>query len=214
MNHRVVPIFPLSRVVFPGSKIPLRIFEDRYKQMLKHSMSKDSVFGINLIKQGYEVGVPAVPHDVGTIVSFPETLFSEFDEEIFLQVNGKERFKISRILNERPYIQAEIVEYSDCNAEITIDIEFEENFIARVTVFLKKIISLNGGWVKEIQLPGDFNESVWAVANLVQMPNLKKLEILQTSNVYQRSKMLLEHVGKQETEIQNILENLRDQKLN
>ena len=53
MNNRVLPIFTLNTVIFPGATLPLRIFEDRYKKMLNHSVSKDSTFGINLIKQGY-----------------------------------------------------------------------------------------------------------------------------------------------------------------
>ncbi len=52
-SERILPLFPLNSVVlFPGASIPLQIFEDRYKRMLKDCMDADSRFGICLIKSG------------------------------------------------------------------------------------------------------------------------------------------------------------------
>ena len=61
--ERILPLFPLNSVLFPGESIPLQIFEDRYKQMLKDCLNADSRFGIVLIKSGREVGSPAEPHN-------------------------------------------------------------------------------------------------------------------------------------------------------
>ncbi|MCH8222137.1 MAG: LON peptidase substrate-binding domain-containing protein [Chloroflexi bacterium] len=62
-----LPIFPLNTVLFPGAPLPLRIFEPRYREMLKRCLDGDRRFGVALIKSGPEVGGPAEPHDVGTV---------------------------------------------------------------------------------------------------------------------------------------------------
>ena len=214
MNNRVLPIFTLNTVIFPGATLPLRIFEDRYKKMLNHSVSKDSTFGIHLIKQGYEVGIPAVPYDVGTIVSFSDYTVSESNEEIFLKVVGQERFKILNILNDRPYILAEIIDYSDRPKKINCDHTFEKNFRDEASGFIKKIVSINGGWISDPMLPDDFNECVWTLSSLLQIPNLTKFEILETRDLYQRAQILQDQLKIQQVEIEKVLEELKNQKLN
>ncbi|MGV8990219.1 MAG: LON peptidase substrate-binding domain-containing protein [Thiobacillus sp.] len=61
-----LPLFPLNTVVFPGGRLPLRIFEQRYLDMIKQAIANDTPFGICAIREGSETGNPAVPYDVGT----------------------------------------------------------------------------------------------------------------------------------------------------
>ena len=60
-----IPIFPLSTVLFPGGLLPLRIFEQRYLDMTKACIRDASPFGVCLLREGVEVGAPAVPFPVG-----------------------------------------------------------------------------------------------------------------------------------------------------
>src|SRR3954471_18486567 len=62
-----VPLFPLNTVLFPGGRLPLRIFEQRYMDMAKACLKDNSPFGVCLIVDGKEVGEPAIPADVGTL---------------------------------------------------------------------------------------------------------------------------------------------------
>jgi uncharacterized protein len=62
-----LPLFPLNTVLFPGGRLPLRIFEQRYMDMAKACLKDGSPFGVCLIVDGKEVGEPAVPADVGTL---------------------------------------------------------------------------------------------------------------------------------------------------
>lgn len=50
-----VPVFPLSSIVFPKSRMPLRIFETRYLDMVKSCLRKDQGFAVMLIQAGGEV---------------------------------------------------------------------------------------------------------------------------------------------------------------
>ena len=62
-----LPLFPLGSVLFPGGTMALRIFEQRYLDMAKVCLKTDVPFGITLIREGNEVGTPAVPEAVGTL---------------------------------------------------------------------------------------------------------------------------------------------------
>ena len=66
MAHRIeLPLFPLNTVLFPGSRLPLKIFEPRYVEMTTRCVRDDSSFGVCLIREGNEVGEPALPASVG-----------------------------------------------------------------------------------------------------------------------------------------------------
>jgi uncharacterized protein len=60
-----VALFPLGTVLFPGGRLPLRIFENRYMDMAKACLREDAPFGVCLIREGHEVGEPALPEAVG-----------------------------------------------------------------------------------------------------------------------------------------------------
>lgn len=67
-----IPIFPLNTVLFPGGRLPLRIFEVRYVDMTKVCIRDDAVFGVCQILNGGEVGEPAVSAPVGCTARISE----------------------------------------------------------------------------------------------------------------------------------------------
>lgn len=60
-----IPLFPLNTVLFPGGRLPLRIFEVRYVDMTKACIRDNAVFGVCQILEGREAGVPAVVAPIG-----------------------------------------------------------------------------------------------------------------------------------------------------
>lgn len=54
-------------MLFPGGRLPLRVFEARYMDMAKACLKDGSPFGVCLISEGREVGAPALPAAVGTL---------------------------------------------------------------------------------------------------------------------------------------------------
>ena len=52
MKKIKMPLFPLNIVVFPYEKVPLHIFEPRYKKMISESIENDTPFGIVLNNNG------------------------------------------------------------------------------------------------------------------------------------------------------------------
>lgn len=88
-----LPLFPLQTVLFPGGRLPLRIFEQRYLSMVKDAIAADAPFGICAIREGEEIGGGAVPHDIGTLVQIVEWDMPETG--IFhILTEGVSRFRI------------------------------------------------------------------------------------------------------------------------
>ena len=88
-----IPVFPLSNfIMFPGTTVPLNVFEPRYLQMVNESMKSHRMIGMVQPKKSgmlkkpdlYEIGC------VGKITSFNETE----DGRILIILNGVCRFKI------------------------------------------------------------------------------------------------------------------------
>jgi Lon protease-like protein len=95
LNEQVLEtfIFPLNTVLFPGGVLPLKIFEQRYIEMTKACISASRPFGVCLIKEGQEVGAPAVPHEVGCLARITQWDMPQLG--VFqLQTEGTQRLRI------------------------------------------------------------------------------------------------------------------------
>lgn len=88
-----VPIFPLGTVLFPGMRLPLRIFEPRYMDMAKACLKHDAAFGVCLIREGQEVGAPAVPEPVGCLAKIREWDMEQLGI-LRVRAEGLERFRL------------------------------------------------------------------------------------------------------------------------
>ena len=94
-----IPVFPLDLVLYPNQKIPLRIFEPRYRQMLDNCMSTDRIFGICIINHGKEKGGWDTPTNFGTIAYV--TKCEDLDltgTNYYIELIGKERFEIINLI--------------------------------------------------------------------------------------------------------------------
>jgi len=91
--RETVPVFPLSTVLFPGALLPLRIFEVRYMDMAKACLKHASPFGVCLIREGVEVGAPAVPEAVGCLARIATADMQELGI-LKVTAEGLERFRI------------------------------------------------------------------------------------------------------------------------
>lgn len=108
----IIPIFPLNLVVFPGSKYPLHIFEERYKILLQKCLSENSGFGI-------VASIEKRISDVGVYVKVTEILKTYLNGELDIVVQGIERFLInSTSLHPDGYYVADVEKYIDENTMI------------------------------------------------------------------------------------------------
>ena len=54
LEEQEIAIFPLATVLFPGSVLPLHIFEDRYRAMMADALEGDRLIAMALLKPGWE----------------------------------------------------------------------------------------------------------------------------------------------------------------
>ena len=80
-------------MLFPGGRLPLRIFEQRYLEMAKTCLRDGTPFGVCLIREGAEVGAAATPVEVGTLARITTWDMPQLG---LLQVSalGERRFRI------------------------------------------------------------------------------------------------------------------------
>ena len=88
-----VPIFPLGTVLFPDGVLPLRVFEARYMDMTRDCMKRGTPFGVCTIREGREVGAPAVPEQVGCLAHITDWDMKQLGV-LNLRTRGGERFRI------------------------------------------------------------------------------------------------------------------------
>ena len=112
MTPGLLPLFPLPLVLFPGSQLPLHIFEPRYRRMLADCMAGDRRFGI-VFRPASAGEEPPAPGQIGSValVEHAETLP---DGRSNIVVQGAERFQLDR-LEERttPYLMGSVSPYED-----------------------------------------------------------------------------------------------------
>jgi Lon protease-like protein len=89
-----VPLFPLQTVLFPGSMLPLRIFEARYMDMAKACLKTGDPFGVCLIRDGAEVGAPATPEAVGCLARIADCDMEELGI-LKVRAEGLVRFRLT-----------------------------------------------------------------------------------------------------------------------
>src|SRR5215831_15157203 len=99
---QTMPLFPLGTVLFPGLVLPLHIFEERYRQLVRELIQRpDDVpkrFGVVAIREGREVGPDGIRalHEVGCAAELRAV--EPYDDGRFdIVTTGSHRFRLTAI---------------------------------------------------------------------------------------------------------------------
>src|SRR5579862_2051284 len=107
----MLPLFPLSTVLFPGMRLPLHIFEERYRQLVADLLTgpEPRQFGIIAIRKGRETGIEGATalYDIGCVATVRQIAERE-DGRYDLQTVGVQRFRLLSLDSSLPYFQGEI----------------------------------------------------------------------------------------------------------
>ena len=148
-----LPLFPLNSVLCPGIALPLHIFEDRYRAMIRHCLETTSPFGVVLIREGREVGSGVISFTgIGTIAEIRDAGRHD-DGRYDLLVVGTRRFEIQRVLSgKHPYLVAEvdILDESVGNAEVAHRLAMLAT--RRFVTYLELLQPLSGETADEIDV--------------------------------------------------------------
>jgi Lon protease-like protein len=131
-----LPLFPLGTVLFPGVLLPLHVFEDRYRELVRDLLTAPEdtrAFGVVAIRDGHEVGAAGVRelYDVGCVALVRRVEPYE-DGRFDLVSSGSARFRLEAVDDSGPYLQADVElleEQEGADAEASaalVNLAFEE----------------------------------------------------------------------------------------
>ena len=117
----ILPLFPLSSVLFPGALMPLHIFEPRYRLLIRRCIDRQRPFGIVLIRRGSEVGPSAEPYAVGTEAKIvAESLLP--DGRSYIVTRGERRFAVETLMPEvEPYLVGQVRYLDEADGDGALD---------------------------------------------------------------------------------------------
>ncbi|MBI4310777.1 MAG: LON peptidase substrate-binding domain-containing protein [Chloroflexi bacterium] len=188
--QRQLPIFPLSSVLFPQMMLPLQVFEDRYKRMLRDCLEADSRFGVALIKEGAEVGEPATPHTIGTVARIRRVSPGE-DGRYGVLVLGERRFRIREMLQWKPYEKAVVSFPVEIEGDPPMSTNEVEAIRYKAAVFLRTLLGLQGGWSRKVESPTDPIDLSYYIASVTRGDPRRQQEILEALSARKRLELLL-----------------------
>ena len=179
-----LPLFPLGSVLFPGGSMALKIFEQRYLEMAKTCLKDRSPFGIALIREGVEVGIPAVPESIGTLAEVTEWDMQQLGV-LQLNVKGGARFKIvSQSVSKNGLIIGQVAVLGD-----DTHVDCPEH--AACANFLRKVAAQVGA---HVSLEDErFDDAAWVgyrVTELLPFNNEIKQKMLELTDARMRLEIL------------------------
>jgi uncharacterized protein len=185
-----LPLFPLGSVLFPGGTLALKIFEQRYLDLAKTCLKDNSPFGIVLIKEGEEVGIPAVPESIGTVARVTEWDMQQLGV-LQLRVKGAARFKIlSHSVSTSGLITGQI-------SMLAEDAHIHCQELVACAGFLRKVIARSGAVAADAQ---NFDDAAWVgfrVTELLPFNNEIKQKMLELTDARMRLEILYRFLSDQ-----------------
>jgi Lon protease-like protein len=110
-----IPLFPLQLVLLPDMTLPLHIFEEKYKQMIGECLKRGRPFGI-VFSDGNDI------ERVGCTAVISHVLKGYEDGRMDILTTGRDRFRIGRIIDRKPYLEAEVRFFGDMEEEMDGDL--------------------------------------------------------------------------------------------
>ncbi len=187
-----LPLFPLSTIVFPGGQLPLRIFEQRYLDMVKQAIADNTPFGICAIREGNETGTPAVPYAVGTRVHITDWDMPQTGI-LLIETRAAGRFVVRSTRTEAGGLLIGKVDAVSDESAVAIPDEFE-----LAVEILRHIIGEYGD--ARFAAPHEFDNAVWVGYRLSEVLPLKlsiKQNLLEMNDSVMRLRILTEFLKKQ-----------------
>lgn len=188
----IIPLFPLHAVLFPGGRLPLKVFEQRYMDIAKVCLKESSSFGICLIVAGEEVACAgrkqASPEGVGTLAHIAEWDMPQLGV-LNIIAQGGERFRISRHWAEASGLLRAEVELLSEPAVLPVPGAY-----ARLVPLLRAIVAdLEQGAANAPAKPHRFFDANWMgmrYAELLPIPNQARQKLLEMEDSIDRLEII------------------------
>ncbi len=186
---RELPLFPLPELVlFPGRRLPLHIFELRYRMLMNTILQGDRRFGVLMIDPNSgEIAKVGCCAEVIHYQRMP-------DDRMKIMTLGQQRFRVLDYVRETPYRVGLVEWIEDEPVEESL-----EPLAAEVDRLLRDVVRLSAKLTsQEIDFPKDIPElplelSYWVASTLygVSLEQQSLLEMQNTVNRLEREAEIL-----------------------
>jgi ATP-dependent Lon protease len=180
-----IGLFPLNSVIFPGSSLPLHIFEPRYKLLINNALEEKKDFGINLVDS-------ARLYQTGCAVEVSEVSQRYPDGRMDVVITGKQRFTLQSLREGEELYYVGIVEYFEDDADEPVDLMLRDKCI---TLYNEVIEIVYPGAAEDYILDSATTEvASFIIAQKAGLDTLRKQELIEMRSETSRLEMLEEYM--------------------
>ncbi|MCS7264071.1 MAG: LON peptidase substrate-binding domain-containing protein [Armatimonadetes bacterium] len=180
--RREMPLLLVETVLFPGSKLPLTIFDERDKKLLEDCLVGDRIVGVTLHKSRSPFDLKDFC-DVGTIARIVHAEINQ-ENQIVVVLKGEQRFRLIEIIQSEPYWVGRVeifpARFSFISPQLT-------HLANRLSAMLYRYIELREIADKlslaDMMLPTDLLTLGYRIGSLLDVPLREKQELLETEDV-------------------------------
>lgn len=188
MTSTDIPLFPLHTVLFPDGYLNLRIFEQRYIDMVRECSLKACCFGVCLVGNSEDSNRPANHMRVGTTAEICD--FSTLDDGLLgIRAYGRKKFIIQHTrMRDNGLLMAEVETLDETDP---VDVPNEYSVLSMITARFMDQVGKN---YPSFQ-PGYLQDANWVgyrLAELLPLENKEKQMLLQIIDPLERLQLLLE----------------------
>jgi uncharacterized protein len=176
----MLPLFPLGTVLYPGMVLPLHIFEDRYRQLVRDLLAQPEPrrFGVIAIRKGRETGIDGVEslYDIGCTATLRRV--EEQDDGRFNVITvGTQRFRLLELDQTRPYLRGRVELLADAAADPAAAAPAVRAVQSAFRAYLDVLSESGGATVRISELPDEAEllSFVVAAAMVIDLPERQGL---------------------------------------
>jgi uncharacterized protein len=175
-----LPLFPLGAVLYPGMVLPLHIFEERYRQLVRDLMERPDPrrFGVIAIRKGRETGVEGVQslYEIGCTATL-RRVEQYPDGRYDIVTVGTSRFRLIALDQSLPYLQGEVEPLADEAADPDAAAPLVRAVQVAFHAYVDALTERGGAVVKVDDLPDepDLLSFLVAAAMVIDLPERQSL---------------------------------------
>jgi Lon protease-like protein len=194
----LLPLFPLNLVAFPGMTVPLHVFEDRYRALVRHLLDvpepAERLFGIVAIREGYEVGSHEARsmYRTGCVVQLVTA--EEYDDGRFdIAAVGRHRMRVLSTDTEQPFLRGTVTSLAEPPGDDEARLATAERAARTLATFeeYRRVVGeLRGGPVMTGGLPRDPELLSYALAATCSLTLPERQQLLESPSTVERLGLL------------------------
>jgi uncharacterized protein len=172
----MMPLFPLGAVLYPGMLLPLHIFEERYRQLVRDLLDGPDPrrFGVIAIRKGRETGIDGVHslYEIGCTATLRRVDKHE-DGRFDIVTLGTHRFKLLSLDETRPYLQGEVEVLADDETDPAVAAPLVHTVQTAFRAYLDALTEWGGATVRIEELPDEprLLSFIVAAAMIIDLPD-------------------------------------------